>query len=86
VRDSLELSHGYNHTGSPFDHPYYQWMDGLRKFNNSVQKKEINELKRTKEELQYQKYLGEVNSLNTVKDFLAENRDIISMEHKNRLI
>ncbi len=37
--------------------------------------KHINEVKYTKEELLYQKYLGEVKSLNLVKDYLAENKE-----------
>eukprot|EP00347_Sterkiella_histriomuscorum_P015729 403355900 len=85
-RDDLEQIHGYGHVGSPFDHPYYQWMDGLRKSNKSIQKQEIVEIQKTKEEMQYQRYLSEVNSLNLVKDYLAENKDSLSQENKSKLI
>lgn len=44
------------------------------------------ELKKTKDELQYHKYLSEVSSLNIVKEFLAENKDKMSKVHKQKLI
>jgi len=77
-RDNLELSHGYQHVGSPFDHPYLQWMDGLRKHADTSMAKQVEEATRTKEDLLYQKYLAEVKALNLVKDYLAEHSDSLS--------
>lgn len=77
-RDNLELQHGYGYVGSPFDHPYLQWMDGLRKTHDTAMAKHAGEAKQTKEELLYQKYLGEVKSLNMVKEFLSSNKEQLS--------
>jgi hypothetical protein len=46
-RDLNELNHGYGHTGSPFDHPYLQWMESLRKSKNANHTKQISEIKFT---------------------------------------
>lgn len=81
-----EINYGYNHVGSPFDHPYLQWMDGLRKTNSSAMKKQEHEVQQSKEDIQYQSYLSKVKALNLVKDYLAENKDKLSTEHKNKLI
>jgi len=70
-----ELNHGYEHTGSPFDHPYLKWMDSLRKNRDTNLKRQATATTKSKEEVIYHKYLSEVKALNIVKDFLAENRD-----------
>ncbi|CDW80142.1 UNKNOWN [Stylonychia lemnae] len=85
-RDANEINHGYGHTTSPFDHPYYEWMEGLRKSNKTYQTQELVDIKKNKEEFQYQKYLSEVKSLNIVKEFLAQNKDTLTQEVKHKLI
>lgn len=78
-----EQVHGYSHSGSPFDHPYFTWMEGLRKHHSNQKTSEIKTIRKAKEDLEYQRYLAEVNALNLVKDFLSQNRDTLSAEHKN---
>ena len=61
-------------------------MDGLRKDKTTHLKKVANETAKSKEEVQYQKYLNEVRALNIVKEFLAQNRDSLSHGHKTQLV
>ena len=82
---------------SPKQHSITAWIKDLRSRDRPLTKGQdqdasflkeghFEKIRASKENHEYQIYMSEVRALNTVKEFLAENKETLSAAHKQSLI